>query len=202
MADQQDGAAGVLGYVSQPAEDGPDLVGPVHVHVGPQERLHRVDDEQSGAVLSDGLFQPLVGEGQRLVAVVDDQHPVQVGPGLLKPGLYRVAQPVLGGLVDHVERLRRFHIGQRLSVGASRRQLHGEVGLALAGVALDDGQLPKGDVGKPQPVHGGFRHLAHADHGDRRFRFRLLQCDRLCNEFLIWNFLSVLQDLIPVLPGR
>ena len=128
----------------QSAEDGPNLVGPVHIHVGPQERLHRVDDEQFGTVLTDGLFQPLVGEGQRLVSVVDDQHPVQIGSGLLKPGLHRVAQPVLGGLIDHIEGLGHFHIGQRLSVGAGRRQLHGKVGLALAGIAWTMVSFPKG----------------------------------------------------------
>ena len=37
----------------------------------------------------------------------------------------------------------------RLSIGASRRKAHGKVGLALAGIALDNCQLSKWDIGKP-----------------------------------------------------
>ena len=54
-----------------------------------------------------------------------------------------------GGLIDDIERLKGLHTGQRLSVGASRRKAHGKVGLALAGVALYDSQLSKGDIRKP-----------------------------------------------------
>ena len=64
-------------------------------------------------------------------------------------GLDRIAQTVLGGLIDDIERLKGFHTGQGLSVGASRRKTHGKVGLALTRVALYDRQLPKGDIRKP-----------------------------------------------------
>ena len=64
-------------------------------------------------------------------------------------GLDRIAQTVLGGLIDDIERLKCLHTGQRLSIGASRRKAHGKVGLALAGIALDNCQLSKGDIRKP-----------------------------------------------------
>ena len=64
-------------------------------------------------------------------------------------GLDRIAQTVLGGLIDDIERLKGFHTGQRLSIGASRRKAHGKVGLALAGIALDNCQLSKWDIRKP-----------------------------------------------------
>ena len=64
-------------------------------------------------------------------------------------GLDRIAQTVLGGLIDDIERLKCLHTGQRLSIGASRRKAHGKVGLALAGIALDNCQLSKWDIGKP-----------------------------------------------------
>ena len=64
-------------------------------------------------------------------------------------GLNGIAQTVLGGLIDDVERLKGLHTGQRLSIGASRRKTHGKVGFALAGVALYDGQLSEWDIRKP-----------------------------------------------------
>ena len=61
-------------------------------------------------------------------------------------GLDRIAQTVLGGLIDDIERLKCLHTGQRLSIGASRRKAHGKVGLALAGIALDNCQLSGKDL--------------------------------------------------------
>ena len=55
----------------------------------------------------------------------------------------------LGGLIDDIESLKCLHTGQRLSIGASRRKAHGKVGRALAGIALDNCQLSKWDIGKP-----------------------------------------------------
>ena len=61
-------------------------------------------------------------------------------------GLDRIAQTVLGGLIDDIERLKCLHTGQRLSIGASRRKAHGKVGLALAGITLDNCQLSGKDL--------------------------------------------------------
>ena len=48
-----------------------------------------------------------------------------------------------------IERLKCLHTGQRLSIGASRRKAHGKVGLALAGIALNNCQLSEWDIRKP-----------------------------------------------------
>ena len=64
-------------------------------------------------------------------------------------GLDGITQTVLGGLIDDIERLKCLHTGQRLSIGASRRKTHSKVGLALAGIALNNCQLSKWDIGKP-----------------------------------------------------
>ena len=61
-------------------------------------------------------------------------------------GLDRIAQTVLGGLIDDIERFKCLPTGQRLSIGASRRKAHGKVGLALAGIALDNCQLSGKDL--------------------------------------------------------
>ena len=53
---------------------------------------------------------------------------------------------VLGGLIDDIERFKCLHTGQRLSIGASRRKAHGKVGLALAGITLDNCQLSGKDL--------------------------------------------------------
>ena len=135
--------------VSQTAEDGTDFICPVHVHICAQKRLHRVNDNQPCVVLSDCPCYALIGKGQRRVSIVNDKHSFKVCVRFHQPGLDGIAQTVLCGLIDDIERLKGFHTGQGLSVGASRRKTHGKVGLALAGVALYDRQLSKGDIRKP-----------------------------------------------------
>ena len=60
MPDQQNSAACSLRYLSQPHEDGPDFVRPVHVHIGTEIRLDRVDNDQSGVVLDYGFFNSFI----------------------------------------------------------------------------------------------------------------------------------------------
>ena len=60
VPDQQNSAACSLRYLSQPHEDGAHLVRPVHVHIGTEIRLDRVDDDQSGVVLDNGSFNSFI----------------------------------------------------------------------------------------------------------------------------------------------
>ena len=113
MPNQQNSAACSLRYLSQPHEDGAHFVCPVHVHIGTEIRLDRVDDDQSGVVLNNGFFNSFIGERQLHIAVINDQHPVKVCPGFDQAGLDRIAQTVLCGLVDHVEGLHALHVGQQ-----------------------------------------------------------------------------------------
>ena len=73
--------------------------------------------------------------------IVNDKHFFEVCVCFHQSGLNGIAQTVLGSLIDDIERLKCLHTGQRLSIGASRRKAHGKVGLALAGIALDNCQL-------------------------------------------------------------
>ena len=66
VSHQHAGATGLLRQLSQPFEDGPHLVGPVHVHTVPQIRLDRIEHRQSRARLPNGLRQPLVVHGKPL----------------------------------------------------------------------------------------------------------------------------------------
>ena len=100
VPNQQNSAAGSLRYLSQPHEDGPDFVRPVHVHIGTEICLDWVDDDQSGVVLDNGFFNSFIGERQLHLAVINDQHPVKVRTGFDQPGLNGIAQTVLCGLVD------------------------------------------------------------------------------------------------------
>ena len=124
MPNQQNSAACSLRYLSQPHEDGAHLVRPVHVHVGTEISLNRVDDDQSGVVLDNGFFNSFIGKCQLYLAVVNDQHPVKVCPGFDQAGLDRIAQTVLCGLVDHVEGFHALHVGQQLSAGAGGGKVH------------------------------------------------------------------------------
>jgi len=136
VPNQQNSAACSLRYLSQPHEDGPDFVRPVHVHIGTEICLDRVDDDQSGVVLDDGFFNSFVRKRQLHIAVVNDKHTVKVCTRFDQAGLDRIAQTVLGGLIDHVERFQTFHVGHQLSVGAGGGKVHGKIGLALTGISL------------------------------------------------------------------
>ena len=142
-------APGSLCNVSQTAEYRAHLVCSVHVHICTQKSLYRVNDNQPCAVFPDCPCYALIGKGQRCVPIVNDKHSFKVCVSFHQPGLNGIAQTVLGGLIDDIKRLNCFHTGQGLSVGASRRKTHGKVGLSLAGVALYDRQLSKGDIRKP-----------------------------------------------------
>ena len=62
-----------------------------------------VKDNQPRPVLRDCLFYALVGEGKLPLGFINHKHAVKVGPRLLSSGLDGIAQPVLGGLVNHLE---------------------------------------------------------------------------------------------------
>ena len=124
MPNQQNSAACSLRYLSQPHEDRTDFVRPVHVHIGTEIRLDRVDDDQSGVVLDNGFFNSFIGKCQLHIAVINDQHPVKVCTCFDQAGLDRIAQTVLGGLVDHVEGVHALHVRQQLSVGAGSGKVH------------------------------------------------------------------------------
>ena len=170
MPDQQNSAACSLRYLSQPHEDGAYFVRPVHVHIGTEIRLDRVDNDQSGVVLDNGFFNSFIGERQLHIAVINDQHPVKVCTRFNQAGLDRIAQTVLCGLVDHVKGFHSLHVGQQLSVGAGSGKVHGKISLALARIALQYTEFSKRKIWLPKPFHRGQLHVAHAD-DLHRFRF-------------------------------
>ena len=71
------------------------------------------------------------------------------GFGFYQTGLDGIAQPVLGGLVNHLEWRQGFHSRQRSPGGAGGGKAQRKGGLALAGVALYYGYFPKGDIRFP-----------------------------------------------------
>ena len=87
-------------------------------------------------IFPDSPLNPFIRKCQRLIPIVNNHDPVKVCACFQKPGLYRIAQSVLGGLVDHIEWFQRFHVWERSAVGTGGCKLHGKIGLALAGVAL------------------------------------------------------------------
>ena len=87
VSDLQNSAACSLRYLSQPHEDGAHFVCPVHVHIGTEIRLDRVDDDQSGVVLDNGFFNSFIRKSQLHLAVINDQHPSRSAPASIRRGL-------------------------------------------------------------------------------------------------------------------
>ena len=111
VSNQHDSAPGSLCNVSQTAEDGTDFICPVHVHICAQKRLYRVNDNKPCVVLPDCPCYALIGKGQRCVPIVNDKHSFKVCFRFHQSGLDGIAQTVLCGLVDDVERLKGLHTG-------------------------------------------------------------------------------------------
>ena len=80
--------------------------------------LYGVKDNQPRPVLRDCLFYALIGEGKLPFGFVNHKHAVKVGFGFYQAGLDGIAQPVLGGLVNHLEWRQGLHSRQRSPGGA------------------------------------------------------------------------------------
>ena len=59
------------------------------------------------------LFYALVGEGKLPLGFINHKHAVKVGLGFYQAGLDGIAQPVLGGLVNHLEWQQGLHSRKR-----------------------------------------------------------------------------------------
>ena len=66
---------------------------------------------QPCVVLTDCPCYALIGKGQRRVSIVNDKHSFKVCVRFHQPGLNGIAQTVLGGLIDDIERLKCLHTG-------------------------------------------------------------------------------------------
>jgi len=66
---------------------------------------------QPCVVLSDCSCDALISKGQRRVSIVNNKHSFKVCVSFHQPGLNGIAQTVLGGLIDDIERLKCLHTG-------------------------------------------------------------------------------------------
>ena len=76
------------------------------------------EPNQPRPVLRDCLFYALIGQGKLPLGFINHKHPVKVGFCFHQAGLDGIAQPVLGGLVNHLEWRQGFHSRQRSPGGA------------------------------------------------------------------------------------
>ena len=118
MSDKDNGAACALGNIGKAAKHGAHFICPVHVGLFAHVRLYGVKDNQPRPVLRDCLFYALVGEGKLPLGFINHKHAVKVGFGFYQAGLDGIAQPVLGGLVNHLEWRQGLHSRQRSPGGA------------------------------------------------------------------------------------
>ena len=98
MPDHHNSAVGGLCHIGQPAEDRAYLIGPVHIYISSKKGLQRINDNQTGVVLPDRIFNTLICQGQRIVGIVNDQHSLQIRLGRKQPRLHRIPQTVLSRL--------------------------------------------------------------------------------------------------------
>jgi len=118
MSDKDNGAPGTLGNIGKAAKDRAHLVCLVHVGFVSHIRLYGVKDNQTRPVLRDCLFYALIREGKLPLGFINHKHPVKVGFCFHQAGLHGIAQPVLGGLVNHLEWRQGLHSRQRSPGGA------------------------------------------------------------------------------------
>ena len=164
MADEDYRTACSLRHGRHAFQNRTHLVGPVHIHAVPQVRLNGIQDDEPRSGPMHRLLQPVITERQLPPALVDDQHPCTVRSSGLQSRLNGIRQTVLCRLVDHAHGGPcLFTLRQNLAPGQRRHHCQHEGGLALAGVALDDGQLSQRDVGIPQPLYFLCLYILHGD---------------------------------------
>lgn len=153
VVDDEDGAPLFPGDLDEGAELPPYLVGGVDTRFLPDVGGEGVKDDKPCAGLSDGLYQPFIGEGQIPLPLADEQKPLRVAPGADEPGDNGIIDVVLAGLVDGVDGGLACAVRERH--GLAPAQHGGEVEdkgtFAVPGVPLHHRNLTKGDVGIPQP---------------------------------------------------
>ena len=110
MPDQHDRTSGTMRHITKLPKDRPDFICPVHIDIRSEKCLDRIDNNELHAVLSDSSLNSAVRKSKLLTfTVINDQYPVQISSGFNEPRLYRVAQPILCGLVDNIKRFLNFH---------------------------------------------------------------------------------------------
>ena len=169
MTHHHDGASRSFRNGGDIFQHGANLIGTVHINFPAEITLNGIEDHQPCAGLHDGSFDPFIQQSKRTGILCDVQHPVLICARFHQPGLDGVAQSIFRCLVDHIERLCGFHSGKRLPGGTGCRQAQRKGGLALAGIALNDGDLSEGDVGIPQPADFLQFHLGYFYNPQLRF---------------------------------
>ena len=162
VTDEHHRATVLLCHRRDALHDRTDLVGAVHIHVAAEVRLHWIEYDEPSAGFVDRLLQPLVQHREFLPALVDNEHAGAVRAHRFEPRLDRVGESVLRRLVDDSHRrLRYVTARQRFAARERRDDREDERGLALAGIALHDGELAERNVGRPQLFHLLRPHVAH-----------------------------------------
>lgn len=92
----------LLSGFPQLSPEGPHFIGSVHINLFAEKCPYGVNDHEPRLVLLNRLCDSLIREGQRFIAVVDDQDPIKVGTNLQQSGRDGVCQTVLYRLVDYV----------------------------------------------------------------------------------------------------
>ena len=70
-----------------------------------------IDNQPVCAVFPDCPCYAFIGKGQRRIPVINDKHFFEVCVCFHQSGLNSIAQTVLGGLIDDIERLKGLHTG-------------------------------------------------------------------------------------------
>ena len=118
MSDKDNGAPGTLGNIGKAAEHGAHFVCPVHIGLFAHVCLYGVKDNQPRPVLRDCFLYAFVGQGKLPLGFINHKYAVKVGFCFHQAGLDGIAQPVLGGLVNYLERRQGLHSRQRSPGGA------------------------------------------------------------------------------------
>ena len=130
----------------------PDAVRRIHVRAA-EVGLNGIEDAQPCAGAEDGFLDALIREGKLLFLFIDEVNAVDVRAELLQPRHDGVGEAILGVLDDDVGCGKIIDCTrQRVAARDRGRNRHGGGGLAIPGVALDDGDFAERDVRLPQPL--------------------------------------------------
>ena len=159
------GASCTLGNDGNLFKNRADFVGTVNVDTLTNITLNRIEYHQFGISLPNCLFNSFIRQRKRIGVLADIKHPAFICTGFDESWLDGVAEPILCGLINHIEGFCDFHTGQSLARRTSGGESQSKSCFTFTGVTLDDSQLSEWDIRFPKPFDFLKLHVRHSNKG-------------------------------------
>ena len=121
----------------------------VDINVLADVTLDRIENHKLRARFGYGFFNTLIRQRKRIGIFNNIEHHIFICTCFNEPWLDGVTESVLSRLVNHIKRFCNFHTGQSHARRASGGKSQSKSCFTLAGIALNNNELPERDIRFP-----------------------------------------------------